>query len=115
MSKTLKKSHPKIYDLVKKQPVARFFYQGSHTHPVRRTVLIIEETSTMIRGYEFREGTETRTVDDALLNIKSYRKDRIPKWGDYKRLRMSYKTFLKNPLDSTLERFPILSMFRDGA
>jgi hypothetical protein len=104
-----------VYDLVKKQPVARFYYKGGHTHPVRRTVLVIEETPTLIKGYEFREGSTVRDADAAMLNVKSYRKDRIAKWGDYKRLRMSYKTFLKSPKASTLERFPILVMFKEGA
>jgi hypothetical protein len=111
----IQKKYPKIYDLVAKKPVARFYYQGTHTHPVRRTVLIIEEKPNLIVGYEFREGQTVRTLAEALNNVKSYRKDRIAKWGDYKRLRMTTKTFLKSPEDSTLERFPILVMFSEGA
>lgn len=112
---TATKPYPKVYDLVGKLPVARFFYKGSHTHPVRRTVLIIEETPTMLRGYEVREGRAVRDVQEAMTHIKSYRKDRIAKWGDYKRLRMSPKTFLKKPEETTLERSSILSMFTVGA
>lgn len=89
-----------------KKPVARFYYQGSHTHPVRRTVLIIEERADMIIGYELREGSTVRTIKEAMKVVKSYRKDRIPNWGDYSRLRMTSKTILKNPQETTLERSP---------
>ena len=107
----------KVYSLINHKPVAKFFYQGSHSHPVRRTVLIIQETDTKIVGYEFRCGNTVRTVSQALQEnaVKTYRKDKIAKWGDYSRLRMTSKTFLKDPEDTTLERLPILSMFHDGA
>ena len=105
----------KVYNLVSKKPVARFYYQGAHSHPVRRTVLVIEETDTLITGYEFRAGNTVRTREEALESIKTYRKDRIPKWGDYSRLRMSWKTFMKDPKKSTLERFGIVTMFSEGA
>lgn len=98
-----------------KKPVARFYYQGSHTHPVRRTILVIEETSDKLVGYELREGTTVRDIPEALKVVKSYRKDRIPKWGDYSRLRMTSKTVLKDPEASTLERSSIISIFREGA
>lgn len=109
-----KTQYPKVYDLVSKKPVARFYYQGSHTHPVRRTVLVIEERAEMIIGYELREGSTVRTMKEAMKVVKSYRKDRIPNWGDYSRLRMTNKTILKNPEETTLERFPIVSVFKDG-
>lgn len=107
----------RVYDLVSNKPVAKFFYQGSHSHPIRRTVLVIEDTSTQIVGYEFRCGNAVRSVAQALdeNSVKTYRKDRIPKWGDYSRLRMTSNTFLKDPKKTTLERFPILVMFTDGA
>lgn len=105
----------KTYDLVTKKPVARFYYQGKHSHPVRRTVLVIEDREDMIVGYEIRVGNTVRTVAEALDSVKSYRKDRIAKWGDYSRLRMSSKTFMKDPNETTLERLPIMTMFTDGA
>jgi hypothetical protein len=105
----------KTYDLVTHKPVARFYYKGQHSHPVRRTVLIIEDRDDMIVGYEIRVGDTVRTVSEALDSVKSYRKDRIAKWGDYSRLRMSSKTFMKDPNETTLERFPIMSMFKEGA
>jgi hypothetical protein len=114
-SKSPTKTYPKIYDLVAKKPVARFYYQGKHSHPVRRTILMIEETADHICGYEVREGDTVRTGPEAMNHIKTYRKDRIAKWGDYSRLRMSNKTFLKDPKKSTLERESITSMFEEGA
>ena len=105
----------KMYDLVASKPVARFYYKGSHSHPVRRTVLVIDARENMIVGYEIREGDEVRSVEEAVAHVKSYKKDKIAKWGDYKRLRMSSKTFMKNPNESTLVRQPILSMFVEGA
>lgn len=115
MSSTKQKIYPKVYDLVSKKPVARFYYQGKHTHPVRRTVLVIEDRENMIVGYEVREGGTVREVSEALSCVKSYRKDRIAKYGDYSRLRMSSKTYLKDPKESTLERQPIVTMFTEGA
>lgn len=108
------KTEKKVYEIANKKPVARFYYKGTHTHPVRRTVVLIEETETTITGYELRCGKDTRTINDALSEIKTYRKDRIAKWGDYSRLRQSSKTSMKNPNRTTLERFPIVSMFNDG-
>lgn len=65
------------YEFFKKRPVARFFYQGTHTHPVRRTIILINQTPDIIAGYEVREGSVTRNVKDA--PVKSYRKDLIAK------------------------------------
>lgn len=65
------------YEFFKKRPVARFFYQGTHTHPVRRTIILINQTPDIIVGYEVREGSTTRNVKDA--PVKSYRKDLIAK------------------------------------
>ena len=85
----------KTYELVSRNPVAKFYYQGNHSHPVRRTVLIVEETKTHITGYEFRCGTEVRTRGEAMSKIRSYKKDKIAKWGDYSRLTKSSKNFMK--------------------
>lgn len=109
------KTYPKVYDIVRRLPVARFYYQGNHSHPIRRTVVIIEETKDLIRGYELREGNSVRSLQDVLKTIKSYRKDRIAKWGDYSRLRQSSKNYLKPPEKTTLERSPIVSLFKEGA
>jgi hypothetical protein len=103
-----------VKDLAKSsKPVARFYYKGSHSHPVRRTVLITEETPTMITGLEFREGSHVRNLKQALKTIRSYRKSKIAKWGDYSRLMKSQATSKKNPKSTTLKRFPAVSIFSE--
>lgn len=67
-----------FYELLKKNPVAKFYYKGNHTHPVRRTVLLIESNRKWIRGYELREGMEQRNIKNA--PIKTYRRNRIAKY-----------------------------------
>jgi len=64
-----------VYEISRNQPVARFYYQGSHSHPVRRTILVIESTANLLTGYELREGSTVRQYRNA--PIKSYRKDLI--------------------------------------
>ena len=64
------------YSVVQKQPVAEFYYKGeSHSHPVKRKVLIHKITPSMVTGYEIREGSEVRPFGKSPL--KSYRRDRI--------------------------------------
>ena len=66
----------RLNDLVRNLPVAKFYYKGqSHSHPVRRTVLVSTLTATHITGYEIREGNNTRTIDDA--PVKTYLRKRI--------------------------------------
>jgi hypothetical protein len=89
------------HDVLKKQPVARFFYKGNnHSHPVRRTVLIIKTSKKIITGYELREGDVVHSLDEA--PIKSYRRDRIPNWGDYWRLRRYNKNFNQTTVPKNL-------------
>lgn len=104
----------KVYGLAAHRPVARFYYQGTHSHPVRRTVLVIENKSNVIVGYELREGSTVRTFAEARQSVKSYRKDRIARWGDYCRLRQSRKTSDKPSNETTLQRFSISSLFSEG-
>lgn len=98
------------YPLVKQTPVARFWYKGqSHTHPVRRTVLVVESTRDIIRGYELREGNEIRKLSQA--PIKSYRRDRIAKGSQLRagstiRKRIGPKT--------TLQRRRLLDILESG-
>ena len=106
---------PKLYNLVQRKPLARFYYKGNHSHPIRRTVLIIEETSTHITGYELRAGKVSRTPLEALKYVRTYSRDKIARYGDYSRLRMSSKGIFKLQAETTLERFPIVSLFSEGA
>lgn len=100
----------KVYDILKSRPVARFFYRGqSHSHPVRRTVMVISTDCERITGYEIREGETVRELENA--PVKSYRKDRIPCYGDYWRLRRYNKPGEK----STLRRCTVKNLERKGA
>lgn len=90
------------YTIVAEGPVAKFYYKGTHSHPVRRTIVVIEDKPTMLVGYEIREGNEVRKMKNA--PIKSYRKDRIPNFGDYCRFKMNKKNYNKLNTESTLER-----------
>jgi len=54
------------YEPVRNLPVAQFYYRGqSHSHPVRRTVVIVDSDRNHITGYEVREGNITREIDSA--------------------------------------------------
>jgi hypothetical protein len=101
------------YKLVRNLPVLRFFYQGeSHTHPVRRVVAVISETSTTYTGYELREGSVVRTQD---LPVKSYRKDRIANIGQIdKRRVLRRKTPKKRYGETTLSRSSLQSLVLEG-
>lgn len=100
------------YDLVKNDPVAVFFYQGgSHTHPVKREVLVVDDLPELLIGYELREGSVKRRFKDA--PIKSYRKDRIAKYGDYSRLRQTKTTYNKKPGETTLVRKDLVELLKE--
>ncbi len=95
------------YDIVSENPAAKFYYQGTHSHPIRRTVLIIEDLPEMLVGYEMREGNTVRTVKRA--PVKSYRKDWIAKYGDYSRLPKTRRS-----RQSTLARSDLFSLLKEG-
>lgn len=101
------------YPIVRNLPVAKFYYQGNHSHPVRRTVLVIENTKDKIVGYELREGKTVRSYKQMTKYIKTYSKAKIAKYGDYCRLTMSSKTKKKKPTQSTLERHSITALSQD--
>ncbi len=88
------------YDLIRANPVARFHYQGNHSHAVRRTVLVIENTRTIITGYELREGNIVRNLKNA--PIKSYTKTKI-----------ADKT--RDNIETFLTRTDLLDLVENGA
>jgi hypothetical protein len=105
-------SSKKEYPIVKSLPVAKFYYQGSHTHPVRRTVLVTEVTPTTLCGYEMREGAITRAFSEA--PIKSYARNKIAKVGQCgKRLRK--RTPANLHAKSTLTRLTLVDFVKQGA
>lgn len=98
------------YELVKTLPVARFWYKGHHTHPVRRTVLVTESNRNFICGYELRDGNIVRTA--AKAPIKSYRRDRIAR-GENLRADSTKRKMLSKK--STLVRLPLMDIVEVGA
>ena len=98
------------YNIVENNPVARFYYQGSHTHPVRRTVLIIEDKPDYIRGYELREGKVVRSA--AKAPIKTYNRNKIAK-GEDLRAESPIRQILRNK--STLVRKTLFNVLETGA
>lgn len=101
------------YNPVKNQPIARFYYQGpGHSHPVRRTIVIIEVTKTLIIGYEIREGSTVRSLKNA--RIKSFRRDRIAKIQQCG-IRFRRRTPQKNLANTTLTRSNLLDLVLNGA
>lgn len=93
---------------VRNLPVARFYYQGSHSHPVRRTILVIESKRKYIRGYELREGREVRSLNSA--PIKSYRRNEIAMYSDLG----ARKHRQPGPAVTTLTRAPLSDLGETG-
>ena len=98
------------YKLVRNFPVAKFFYKGTHTHPVRRTILVVEQTREYLRGYELREGRIVRSAGKA--PIKTYSRDRIARGNS---LRVDSPIRKSHPNKTTLVRKPLLDLIETGA
>lgn len=101
----------KDYGFVKSNPVAKFFYRGDHTHPVRRTVLVVKSDEKVITGYELREGSVTRKFKNA--PIKSFRRDRIAKASQLDKRRVLVRKLDSNK--TTLKRFTLKEIVKNGA
>ena len=67
------------YEIVRNQPAAKFYYKGTHSHPVKRTILVTEQSPSWLTGYEIREGATLRDLDDA--PVKTFSKDKIATFG----------------------------------
>ena len=101
----------KDYKLVKNLPVAFFYYQGSHSHPVRRTVLVVTTTSRTITGFELRECNEVRNFTKA--PVKSYRRGKIAKINQCgRRLRKRVDSRLLKK--TTLKRVSLVDLVKKG-
>ena len=93
----------KNYKLVNTHPVAKFYYKGSHSHPVQRTVLITESNETHIVGYEVRVGHIIRQPNAA--PVKSYSREKIAKAHSLRaEARDKAIVLSKGPKKSTLKR-----------
>jgi hypothetical protein len=101
----------KDYGFVSRMPVAKLYYKGSHSHPVRRTVLVIESNSKYIRGIELREGSIERNFQDA--PVKTYTRDKIATIAQCgSRLRKRTPKTLHNKI--TLERQRLVDLVKKG-
>lgn len=100
-----------MYKIIKNNPVAKFFYKGNHTHPVRRTVVIVEQNERNLTGFELREGTKTRLLKNA--PIKSYKKSNIAKVKELDKRRSLVKK-VKNLNKTTFSRYPIIELIKNG-
>ena len=97
-----------VYDVVRHLPVARLYYQGTHSHPVRRTVLVIRSNKRYIQGYELRCGSEVRSLRTA--PVRTYSRAKIAtldKLGARKHRE-------PGPAVTSLRRQPILELLTDG-
>ncbi len=110
MSSRKKVKH--TYPVRRNLPVARFYYQGSHSHPVRRTILITESTSRYIRGYELREGSEVRSFLDA--PIKTFTRKKIAKIEQCG-FRLRRRTPPKEHSSSTFQSVGLIDLVKKGA
>lgn len=101
------------YKLVDKLPVAKFYYKGSHSHPVRRTVLVTESNDKLIIGYEVRAGLETYSPSKA--KIKSYSRRKIAKLKQLRASRKRDKSIVENgPEKTTLKRIKLSDFLFTG-
>lgn len=98
--------------VLRKKPVAKFFYQGNHSHPVRRTVILDQNTSEYISGYEIRSGNDVFTLQDA--PYKKYIKSKIARVGDYSRIRRTKKYMNISADTTTLERLELLEVINNS-
>ena len=102
---------PKDKTIVRNLPVAKFYYKGKHSHPVRRTVLLIDSSSKYLTGFELREGADTR--DFRAAPMKTFRKDRVARIADCgKRLRN--RTPKAQHETTTLDRVGLLDLVKNG-
>ncbi len=93
----------KPYKLVNSYPVARFYYKGNHSHPIRRTVLVTESNDKFIRGYEVRAGDVVRQPNAA--PIKTFLRRKIARVRQMRAsLKRNWLSLIKGPEVSTLKR-----------
>lgn len=102
--------------LVQTLPVAKFWYPDNrHRHPVRRTILITNETTTHLVGYELRRGNTVRTYKEAISGgfMQSYQKMSVTRYGQYCRLRETKR--YKSPGQTTMRRLDLFGLVKEGA
>lgn len=100
------------YEIVRNNPLAKFYYKGKHSHPVQRTVLVVEAKNNLLVGYELREGKKTRDFSEA--PIKSYKKSKIAKLKHIDK-RNKLRIEAENLNQSTLIRGRLFDLIKNGA
>lgn len=98
--------------VLRKKPIAKFFYQGNHSHPIRRTVILDKNTTDYIAGYEIRSGNDVFTLQEA--PYKQYSKAKIARAGDYCRIRRTKKYQNVSADTTTLERLELLEVINNS-
>jgi hypothetical protein len=100
--------------LIQSLPVAKFWYNGTkHRHPVRRTMLITNETDSTLIGYELRCGNTIRTYREAVAGGRVYYdKSKVTLYGQYCRLRDTKR--YKSPSQTTMRRLKLLDLVKEG-
>jgi argininosuccinate synthase len=109
------------YEVINRRPVARFYYKGTHSHPVRRTVLLINVTQNTISGFELREGSVVRAFNEA--PVKTYRRRNIAKFnmcGKRLKNRLRKGIVKVNGVrvgleNTTFSRYSLIDLVRHGA
>jgi hypothetical protein len=97
------------YNPIRNQPFYKFYYKGSHSHPVQRTVLVTTISDTHITGYELREGNTARNIDTS--PIRSYRREKI---ANRTQLRNDNCLRTKKLEKSTLQKCGVKRIIVDG-
>ena len=101
------------HELVRNLPVVDFYYPGHHSHPVRRTCLLIkgQQHPLYFKAYELREGAVTRSY--AKAPIKTYRRSRVSKIGQLDKRRVMRRDAATDELNNTtLRRRSLLDLVR---
>ena len=99
------------YNTVRNLPVARFYYKGNHSHPIRRTILVTESNGKLIKGYELRCGTDIRNPGSS--PIRTFLRSNIATFGELRKGSSDREKNKKS--DTTLTRSGLLDLVVSGA
>ena len=78
-------------------------------------MLIVDETPSLLTGYELRCGNTVRTYREAVKGgfLQSYAKAKVTRYGQYCRLRETAR--YKSPNQTTMRRLDLLGLVKEGA
>ena len=105
-------SVPKIAERL---PVAKFWYKGSHTHPVLKVGLVIADRTNrdIITMYLLRDGKKTFPIGQT--PIRSFRRDKIAKhYSLRKEVRQRMGVTSATETRSTLVRAELAELVHSG-